>query len=73
MSAIAAWVASVDDPKTFSRPWRAEMLFEPSKGPMYEFACHEGNYAMTSMLSGARQAEAAANAAATPEPPRTAH
>jgi len=64
---------SVDDPKTFSRPWRAEMLFEPSKGPMYEFACHEGNYAMTSMLSGARQAEAAANAAATPEPPRTAH
>jgi hypothetical protein len=40
------------------------MLLEPSKGPMYEFACHEGNYSMTSMLAGARQAEAAARAAA---------
>lgn len=61
---------SVDDPKAFSRPWRAQMLFEPSKGPMYEFACHEGNYSMTSMLAGARQAEAAArNAVATATPP----
>jgi hypothetical protein len=58
---------TVEDPATFSRPWRAEMLFAPAKGPMYEFACHEGNYAMTSMLAGARQAEAAArDAAATP-------
>jgi hypothetical protein len=45
------------------------MLFEQSKGPMYEFACHEGNYSMTNMLAGARQAVAAARAPATPAPP----
>ena len=64
---------TVDDPSTYSRPWRGEMTFTASKGPIFEFACHEGNYSMEGILAGARQAEAAARAAAaTPAPPRTA-
>ena len=51
------------DPQTFSRPWRAEMVFLPSKGPLYEFACHEGNYSMSGILAGARRQEADARAA----------
>jgi hypothetical protein len=37
---------------------------------MYEFACHEGNYSMTNMLAGARQAEAAARVAPATAAPR---
>ena len=64
---------TVDDPRTYSRPWRGEMTFTATKGPMFEVACHEGNYSMEGILAGARQAEAAArDAAASAEPPRTA-
>lgn len=48
----------VDDPELYTHPWRAEMVFRPSK-PMYEFACHEGNYAITGILNAARMAEEA--------------
>jgi hypothetical protein len=50
--------ATVDDPKTWTRPWT--MLIELAKNDDYqiiEYACHEGNYAMTDILSGARVAE----------------
>lgn len=56
------------DPQTFSRPWRAEMLFHPSKGPLYEYACHEGNYSMAGILAGARRQEAEAGAAKVAPP-----
>jgi hypothetical protein len=46
---------SVDDPKLFSQVWKAEMVFNTSKGAMYEYACHEGNYAMPGILAGARK------------------
>lgn len=46
---------TVTDPATFSQPWRAEMLFTKAKGPLFEYACHEGNYAMASILAAARQ------------------
>lgn len=51
---------TVDDPSTYSRPWRGEMTFVASKGPIFEFACHEGNYAMEGILAGARREEGAA-------------
>jgi hypothetical protein len=51
---------TVEDPVTFSRPWRAEMSFRPAAGPIYEYACHEGNYSLGNILAGARAEERAA-------------
>jgi hypothetical protein len=48
---------TVDDPLIFSRPWRAEMAFVATDARLYEFACHEGNYAMANVLAGARAVE----------------
>lgn len=48
---------AVEDPKTFAKTWRAEMLFELTNGPMYEYACHEGNYSLPGILAGARYEE----------------
>jgi hypothetical protein len=53
----------VDDPKAYTRPWRGEQIFRTSQGPMFENACHEGNYSLPGILSGARQQEAAAGVA----------
>jgi hypothetical protein len=50
---------TVDDPTAFSRQWTAELPMHRSAGPMYEFACHEGNVALPNMLRIARQAEKA--------------
>ena len=51
---------TVDEPKVYRQPWTAELSFYPSEGPVYEYACHEGNYAMTGILAGARREEAEA-------------
>jgi hypothetical protein len=48
---------TVDDPATYSQPWRAQMPLSAGGGPIYEFACHEGNYGMTDMLAAARRAD----------------
>jgi hypothetical protein len=48
---------TVDDPHTFTRPWTAALNLTPGAG-LFEYACHEGNYAMRNMLSAARSAEA---------------
>lgn len=53
---------TVDDPTAFVKPWTAELPMVRSAGPMYEFACHEGNFALGRILSIARQAEKAAQA-----------
>ena len=47
----------LEDPDTYTAPIVGEMALNPSKGEVYEYACHEGNYAMTGMLAGARAAE----------------
>jgi hypothetical protein len=47
----------VDNPTAFTRPWKGELTMTRSTGPMYEFACHEGNYALPNMLSGYRAIE----------------
>ena len=48
---------TVEDPLIFARPWRAAMSFQAKQATLYEFACHEGNYAMANILAGARAAE----------------
>jgi hypothetical protein len=51
---------TVDDPATFTRPWTVQLPLTRAKGPIFEYACHEGNYGMANVLSGARAAEKAA-------------
>jgi hypothetical protein len=50
--------ATVEDPSVFSKPWVIEYPFRRARGPLYEDACHEGNYALPDILRGARKAEA---------------
>lgn len=57
---------TVTDPDLFTQPWRGEMPIWAADGPIYEYACHEGNYSLPGILAGARReerlaAEAAAN------------
>jgi hypothetical protein len=51
---------TIDDPTTFTKPWTLEYPFLATKGPIYEYACHEGNYSLTDILGGARKADAEA-------------
>jgi hypothetical protein len=60
--------ATIDDPSTFTRPWTIEYPFVATKGPIYEYACHEGNYSMTDILGGARKKEAEAGTEAGKTP-----
>jgi hypothetical protein len=55
---------TVDDPTAFTRIWTGEVAMTRTPGPIYEYACHEGNYSMTNILSGARAEEKAAEEAA---------
>ena len=48
---------SIDDPTAFTKPWTAELPFLATAGPIYEYACHEGNYALKDILAGARADE----------------
>jgi len=57
---------TIDDPATWSRPWTGEYTWPATDGHIYEYACHEANYALTDILKGARlreKEEAAAKAA----------
>jgi hypothetical protein len=49
--------ATIDDPTTFTKNWTLEYPFNATPGPVYEYACHEGNYAMPDILGGARKME----------------
>jgi hypothetical protein len=48
---------TVEDPTTWDRPWTGEYPWRATTESLYEYACHEGNYAMSNVLSGARQHE----------------
>jgi len=52
----------VDDPTAFTKPWKGELTWTRSNGPIYEYACHEGNYALTDLLDGTRALERAESA-----------
>jgi hypothetical protein len=54
------WELTVDDPSTWTRPWTFMIRLKRTDGQVYEYACHEGNHAMTGMLRGARAKEQAA-------------
>ena len=45
---------TVDDPTAFTKPWSGESTMTASAGPIYEYACNEGNYALAGILAGAR-------------------
>jgi hypothetical protein len=49
---------TVDDPTSFTRPWRVELPLWKSPELLYEYACHEGNTGMAGVLAGFRKAEA---------------
>src|ERR1700678_3624738 len=53
----------VEDPSVWDRPWSGEYEFSPSKGRIFEYACHEGNYALSGILAGMRADESAADKA----------
>jgi hypothetical protein len=59
-----AYEFTVDDPTTYTKPWTAQIPMKKSQGPIFEYGCHEGNYAMAGMLAGARAQEKAAEEAA---------
>jgi hypothetical protein len=50
---------TVDDPTAFTRPWKGEYTMTATASPIYEYACHEGNYALADILQGARATEKA--------------
>lgn len=49
---------TVEDAKTWDKPWSGELMLAKTEGPLFEFACHEGNYGMPNTLKGARAEEA---------------
>jgi hypothetical protein len=58
-----AYRFTVEDPDTYTAPFSGEVAMNATKGQVYEYACHEGNYALTGMLAGARAEEKAAREA----------
>ncbi|THD63656.1 hypothetical protein [Phenylobacterium sp.] len=60
---------TVDDPQTYTAPYTGEVALNATKGPLYEYACHEGNYALPGILAGARQQEKEALASGKPAAP----
>jgi hypothetical protein len=48
---------TVDDPQVYSRTWTGELPMNAVEDQIYEYACHEGNYALPGILAGARQQE----------------
>ncbi len=51
---------TVSDPDTWERPWSVELPMQRSALPIFEFACHEGNYGLENILAGNRRQEAEA-------------
>jgi hypothetical protein len=62
---VINYSATIDDPKTWVKPWTVAFPLRRDDGfTVYEYACHEGNYGLLDILSGARADEAAAAAKA---------
>ena len=51
---------TVTDPNTWTRSWSGSLPMARSEGPVFEYACHEGNYGLFNMLTGSRAQDAAA-------------
>jgi hypothetical protein len=59
-----SYIVTFEDPTTWTRPWTVDLPMPMTKGTMYEYACHEGNYGLYGILAGAREQEKDAEAAA---------
>jgi hypothetical protein len=55
---------TVDDPTTWTRSWTVAYPMVRTDGPIYEYACHEGNYGLIGILKGARLEDSLADEAA---------
>ena len=56
------WELTISDQTTWTEPWSVLILLSRSADDIFEYACHEGNYAMEGILSGARSDELARTA-----------
>lgn len=50
-----AWEITIDDPGAWTKPWTAKILLRRANKAVFEYACHEGNYGLMDILSGARR------------------
>ena len=50
-----AYEFTIEDPNNYTRPWTAMIPFRRTDGPLFEYACHEGNYGLPGILAGARK------------------
>jgi len=57
---------TISDPTTFTRPWTIAVPYVDIGEDLFEYACHEGNYGMEGILSGAREDERKGATAAKP-------
>ena len=48
---------TIEDATRWTRPWTGEVPLTKTEGPIFEYACHEGNYSIVNVLSGARARE----------------
>ncbi len=54
------WQWTITDPSVYAQPWTGSLPLTSTAGPLFEFACHEGNYGLYNILAGARAEEARA-------------
>ena len=59
---ILRYQVTVNDPATWTRPWTYEVPMQRNPAQVFEYACHEGNFSLATILIGARETEAAAAA-----------
>ena len=55
---VLLYQATINDPTVWTSPWTYEVPMVLNDQPLYEYACHEGNYGLTNILAGARALEA---------------
>ena len=58
---MLSYAVTVEDKTTWTSPWTYEVPMQLNPDPIFEYACHEGNYSMAVILTGAREREATAD------------
>ena len=58
---MLSYTVTVEDQTIWTRPWTYEVPMQLNPDPIFEYACHEGNYSMAVILTGAREREATAD------------
>ena len=54
---VIEYAFTVDDPTVWTASWSGMVPWRPAEGPLFEYACHEGNYGMTNLLTSSRSEE----------------